>query len=100
MKLSEAIAMTEEWLDQHTYNYQIYKIKAKRKNWIIRFLEYDPFGNISCDTYFYVPFEERRIYNFAKDDVLDLGRSAYDYDKEMMQWFDEFEKKWRYGDAE
>lgn len=97
MKLSEAIAMVEEWLDQHTYNYIIYKIETDGLEWLVRFYEYSPFGNIECDTYFFVPCNRRCIYNFQRDDVLELGRSAYDNDEEMMQWYDEFERRWNYG---
>ncbi len=101
MKLSEAIAMIEEWLSEHTYGYEIYKIKITGKNrWKIRFYEYAPSGNIECDTYFYIPFNQRCILNFNGDDVLDLGRDAIGDDEKWAKWYDEFEKKWRYGDAE
>ena len=98
MKLSEAIAMVEEWLDEHTYNYKIYKVKATGKGrWKIRFLEYNPFGGISCDTYFYIPFDKRCIYNFRENDLLEVGRDAYGNDEEMLKWYDEFERRWNYG---
>jgi len=97
MKLSEAIAMVEEWLEQHTYGYKIYKIKAKEKKWKLRFLEYDPYGGISCDTYFFVPYNERRIYNFQGNDVLELGRDANDAFEDWKEWYDEFERRWNYG---
>lgn len=98
MKLSEAIAMVEEWLDEHTYNYMIYQMHTDGLKWVIKFYEYSPCGKIECDTYFLVPCNgERRIYNSNVDDVLDLGRYAYDNDADMMKWFDEFERRWDYG---
>ena len=97
MKLSEIIAMVEEWLEQHTYNYKIYKVKAKETCWKIRFYEYDPFGGIECDTYFYIPYKKKCILNFNNNDVLKLGRDAYDNDEDMLKWYDEFERRWNYG---
>ena len=97
MKLSEAIAMVEEWLEQHTYNYMIYKIETDGLKWLVRFYEYSPFGNIECDTYFLVPCNERRIYNFNKNDVLSLGRDANGVWEDWTKWYDEFERRWNYG---
>lgn len=101
MKLSEAIAMVAEWLEHEAYNYQIYHAKLTKKGrWKIRFYEYSPWGNIECDTYFYVPNDKRCILNFNNDDVLELGRDANAPFHDDMAWYNEFEKKWRYGDAE
>lgn len=97
MKLSEAIAMVEEWLEQHTYNYKIYKVKASETCWKIRFYEYGPGGAIECDTYVYIPYKKKCILNFNNHDVLKLGRDAYDNDEDMLKWYDEFERRWHYG---
>ena len=98
MKLSEVIAMVEEWLYDHTYNYKIYKIKRKSKGWKIRFYEQDPFGKIECDTYFYVPFDKVCIFNYQGDDMLEFSKDADSDNKDWIKWYDEFEKKWRYGE--
>ena len=105
MKLSEAIAMVEDWLDENTYNYCITSVEFKAESLLpkegtckITFEEYGPEG-FESQTFFTVPPNERRIYNFNGYDVLEFGRENVGNDKAWNEWFDEFEKKWRYGDA-
>lgn len=99
MKLNEAIAMVEDWLEQSTYGYEIYKIEKKESAWRVFFYEYAPMGTIECDSYFDVPIKKRCLINSLGHDVLDIGRFSYSTDREMMKWFKEFEKKWNYDDG-
>lgn len=97
MKLSEAIAMVEDWLDMCTYNYIIYKIETDGLKWVIYFYEYSP-SNVRTGAYFLVPCkEERRIYNSNEDDVLALSREANSPYPDWIELYDKFEKRWNYG---
>lgn len=97
MSLSEVIAMVEDWLDFNTYNYAIYKIENNDDQYKISFKEFSPFDTVDCDTHFYVPYKKRCIINALGNDVVEIGRDAYDTDDDMMRWLDKFEMRWNYG---
>ena len=106
MKLSEVIAMVEDWLSRFCYHYNINSVDYCTDEYInheyidcayiIRFSEYTPTME-EQKSFFYVPLSERRIYNENGDDIFILGKDADSDLSECKEWYDEFEKKWRYG---
>ena len=94
MKLSEIIAMVEDWLEWHTDGYSIITAEKDRGVWNIVFNE---IGENRFSTLKY-NIRKNRIYNSNGDDILSIGRIANDISSEWQEWYDEFEKKWRYGD--
>lgn len=95
MKLSEAIAMVEEWLDMCTGGYRITSIKPG-------FLAdtYDVYFEevfFSKESFITVDLHNRCIYTVNGDDIIKVGRFANDNCSEWLQWYDEFERRWNYG---
>ena len=94
MKLSEAIAMVEDWLDMCTSGYRITSVKPGFLAGTYDVYFEEAFSNESFIT---VDADNRRMYTPNGDDILKLGRFANDNSSEWLEWYDEFEKKWRYG---
>lgn len=93
MKLSKIVEMMEEYMDMGSSpSYKINSITFQS--------DYSYKFNITeylCEPYDLYVNEDGIIFNDkeCKIQTLDNMKSAYDYDKEILDEIDEFEKKWR-----
>ena len=97
MKLSEGIAMVEDWLDECSDGYRITSVKPGflADTYDVYFEE--AFLNEE-EAFITVDVYNRRMFNSNGNDILKVGRFANDNDPDWTKWYDEFEKKWRYGE--
>lgn len=93
MKLSKIVEMMEEYMDMcSSPSYKINSITFQS--------DYSYKFNITeylCEPYDLYVNEDGIIFNDkeCKIQTLDNMKSAYDYDKEILDEINEFEKKWR-----
>lgn len=92
MRLSKIIEKFEEWMDYFTYGHEINSITPGEKHkYKINITEFGPCLPTTYDLY---ADENGNLYN-DEDNLIAFSKYAYDYDKEIFKWIDDFEEKWR-----
>ena len=94
LSLSEMIAEVEEWLNKFAYNASISRV-IQISDW-----EYDVYRitfeeGIEADEDELTVYSNGVIKNANDEDVIKVALSAYDNDKDILKWIENFEGKWR-----
>ena len=92
MTLSKATQEVEEWVGYTAYDFCIGYAELKANG----AYKFDIFEQSPCrdDSYFLTVEPDGRLISMNGTDCVEVSRSAYDDYPEMLEFIDQFEKKW------
>ena len=85
--LTKAVDIMEEWLNMFSDHYEISQIELKAEG------EYRFYVELDGESRFFT-VNRKALLNDQGEDVVDVGKSAYNFDKDLSRWLETFEQKW------
>ncbi len=85
--LTRSVEIVEEWLNMFSDHYEISQIELKAEG------EYRFYVELDGESRFFT-VDRKALLNDQGENVVVIGKSAYDFDKDISSWLKAFEQKW------